>query len=126
MLALIDTNIFVDHLRGRNEATEFLKKCVNEYDIAYCSVIARIELMAGMRQYEESIIDKLLEIFKEVSVSKEIAYLAGLYMNKYMKSHGINVPDAIIAASARNLNACLYTLNPKHFPMQDIKLEKPY
>ena len=35
MFALIDSNIFVDHFRGRNEATEFLKKCIIEYDIVY-------------------------------------------------------------------------------------------
>ena len=51
--------------------------------------------MAGMRQNEESIINELLEIFKEVNVSKEIAYSAGLCMNKYKKSHRINVPDAL-------------------------------
>ncbi|NMB97615.1 MAG: type II toxin-antitoxin system VapC family toxin [Clostridiaceae bacterium] len=126
MFALIDSNIFVDHFRGRNEATEFLKKCIIEYDIVYYSVISRIELMAGMRKKEEPIINDFLSVFKEVEVSNEIAYLAGIYMNKYMKSHGINVPDAIIAASASNLNACLYTLNSKHFPMHDIKTCRPY
>lgn len=126
MFALIDTNVFVDHLRGKNEATEFLKGCINKYDIVYYSVITRIELMTGMRQNEESIINELLEIFKEVNVSKEIAYSAGLYMNKYEKSHGINVPDAIIAATARSLNASLYTLNLKHFPMQDFKIDRHY
>ena len=126
MFILIDINIFVDHLKGRNEATEFLKDCINKYDTVYYSVITRIELMAGMRQSEESIISELLEVFKEISVSKEIAYLAGLYMNKYIKSHAVNVPDAIIAASARNSNACLFTLNLKHFPMQDVKIERPY
>ena len=126
MYALIDTGIFVDHFRGKNEATEFLKKCIVEYDIVYYSVITRIELMAGMRKKEEPIINDFLGIFKEINVSSEIAYLAGIYMNKYMKSHGINVPDAIISASALNLNACLYTLNTKHFPMPDIKICRPY
>lgn len=126
MFALIDTNIFVDHLRGKEEAAEFLQACIDKYETVYYCVIARIELMAGMRQNELPVINELLEVFKEVSITKEIAYLAGLYMNRYMKSHGLNVPDAIIAAASSRLNAALYTLNKKHFPMNDIKIFKPY
>lgn len=126
MFALIDTNIFVDHLRGRDKATDFLQECINKYETVYYSVITRIELMAGMRHNEVSFINELLAVFKEVNLTSEIAYLAGLYMNKYMKSHGLNVPDAIIAAASIKLDASLYTLNTKHFPMKDIKVFKPY
>jgi predicted nucleic acid-binding protein len=126
MFVLIDTNIFVDHLRGKEEAAEFLQACIDKYETVYYCVITRIELMAGMRQNELPVINELLGVFKEVSITKEIAYLAGLYMNKYMKSHGLNVPDAIIAAASSRLNSALYTLNAKHFPMNDIKVFKPY
>jgi predicted nucleic acid-binding protein len=47
-------------------------------------------------------------------------------MREYGRSHGINIADAIMAASAMSLNAKLYTLNIKHFPMDDIVVIKPY
>lgn len=34
--------------------------------------------------------------------------------------------DAIIAASARQSGIVLYTLNKKHYPMEDIEVVKPY
>jgi len=123
---LVDTNILIDHLRGKVAATEFLKDSVLQNNKLFCSVITRIELMSGMRPGETPAIKKLLESFEEVEVTIEIADIAGLYMNKYAKSHGMNAADAIIAASAKHVNAQLYTLNTKHFPMKDIKILNPY
>jgi len=47
-------------------------------------------------------------------------------MSLYRKSHGVNVAEAIIAASALVRKAVLYTLNDKHFPMVDVKVIKSY
>ena len=123
---LIDTNILVDHLRGKPEATHFLISSITSQNKVLCSVITRIELMCGMKTSEESIINKLLQTFEEIEVTKKVAIVAGSYMNKYAKSYGINAADAIIAATAKYYNANLYTLNLKHFPMKDINVEAPY
>ena len=122
----IDTNILIDHLRGKREAVEFLTASILEQNKLVCSVITRIELVSGMRPGEESKIKKLLEVFEEIEVTRKISGIAGLYMNKYAKSHGINTADAIIAASAKYMDASLYTLNTRHFPMEDIKVAAPY
>ncbi|HEY8500283.1 MAG TPA: PIN domain-containing protein, partial [Clostridia bacterium] len=55
-----------------------------------------------------------------------IAEIAGRYLNKYRKSHGINMADAIIAATAKLTDSKLYTLNMKNYPMNDIEVIKPY
>lgn len=123
---IIDTCILVDFLRGRPQAVETLKNRMLEQRKPWTSVITRIELMAGMRSGEEKAISRLLGVFEEVEVAVKIAAVAGHYMNKYAKSHGINTADAIIAASAKQLNASLYTLNEKHFPMQDVRVIVPY
>lgn len=47
-------------------------------------------------------------------------------MNSFLKSHGLNMADAAIAASAKYIGASLYALNEKHFPMRDIDVIVPY
>lgn len=125
-LVLIDTNILVDHLRGQNLAISFLTRLLSIKSTIFCSVITRIELLSSMRPKEGSYIISLLQIFNEVNIEREIAIIAGMYMNTYASSHGLNTADAIIAASAKFVNATLYTLNIKHFPMKDIEILKPY
>lgn len=46
--------------------------------------------------------------------------------NVFGKSHGLLVPDAVIAATASILNARLVTRNAKHFPMKDLDLLVPF
>ncbi|NJD03094.1 MAG: type II toxin-antitoxin system VapC family toxin [Ruminiclostridium sp.] len=124
--ALIDTNVLIDHLRGRPSATDFLKSLIIDETKLVCSVITRVELLAGMRPGEDKGIRSLLQILDEAPVDIAVAELAGKYMNLYMKSHGLTAGDAILAATAKKLDITLYTINVKHFPMADIRVEAPY
>jgi hypothetical protein len=46
-------------------------------------------------------------------------------IESYSKSHGLQIPDAIIAATALSLEAKLFTLNLKDFRYIDgLKLQK--
>lgn len=126
MMALFDTNILIDHLKGKLEATCLLQECIHNKIFPACSVITTIELLSGMRPEEESALEGFLNGFERIDVTDKIAKSAGLYMNKYRKSHGINLADAIIAASAKHADSKLYTLNSKHYPMSDIEVIRPY
>ena len=68
----------------------------------------------------------LLNSIEEVRIDGEIAVAAGRYRNKLCASHGLLLPDALIAASAKQVGAVLVTLNKKHYPMKDIKIQVPY
>ncbi len=125
-MRLFDTNILIDHLKGKSAATLILQGSVSEGLLLACSVITRIELINGMRPEEEKILEGLLSSFEKIGVTDNIAGQAGKYLNIYRKSHGINMADAIIAASAKHANSQLYTLNIKHYPMKDIEVVKPY
>ena len=124
--ALFDTNILIDYLKGKPEAASLLDRCLQEGQILTCSLITKVELLSGARQGEEQILQDLLDAFNRIGLDDSIAEAAGRYMRLYRKSHGINTADAIIAASALVRGAALYTLNEKHFPMNDIKVIKPY
>lgn len=44
----------------------------------------------------------------------------------FRKSHGMLLPDALIAGTARAHDKTLVTLNSRDFPMDDIRVTRPY
>lgn len=123
---LIDTDVLIDHLRGLHQAKQFLRERKETGDMLHCSTISCAELFAGVRPKEEPLISALLSILKAVIIDEKIAEQAGLYCRQYAKSHSLLLPDALVAASAKSVDAILVTLNRKHFPMKDIAVLVPY
>jgi len=99
---LIDTDVFVDHLRG---AREFGPK---SHRVHY-SVVTRAELFAGNTATE--IVRVLLAPFREIEVGREIAERAG----RLRRESGIRLPDALIAATAVEHKLSLFTRNRSDF-----------
>jgi predicted nucleic acid-binding protein len=123
---LIDTDVLIDHLRGQGRALEFLKKLAAEGSVSLYSVIGKAEIYSGIRPEEEETVALLFSSMGEVSVDGEVAELAGRYRRQFYASHGLLLPDALVAASAKKFKAVLVTLNKRHFPMTDIDLLVPY
>lgn len=120
---LFDTDILIEYLRGKDEAKAYID---NIKDVIYMSSITMAELYAGVRKGTES---KKLEIFIEtfevISLNKNIAKMGGLYRNQYKSSHDTGLADALIAATAKEIDAQVITFNTKHFPMLN-DVVKPY
>jgi predicted nucleic acid-binding protein len=55
-----------------------------------------------------------------------IADRAGEYMREFHKSHALNIGDAVIAATAKEMGMQLITRNIKHYPMKNIEIARPY
>jgi predicted nucleic acid-binding protein len=111
---LVDTDIIVDHLRGVERASRFLKKVEKKELQGYFSTITEAELFAGKSMDSKDARQKvaaLLGTMKRVPVNSLIARKAG----EIKRSRGIPLPDAIIAASALSLGAGLATRNARHF-----------
>jgi len=100
---LIDTDVFVDHLRG----ARFLE--VRRHRVSY-SAITRCELFAG-RGADEEAIRLLLGPFVELPVDRAIAERAG----RVRRSTSIRTPDALIAATALEHGLTLVTRNLRDF-----------
>ena len=115
---LVDTDVLIDFLRGYGPAVSF----VNDHsDRIVLSAVVVAELYAGARgakdDPEQTVLENLLSLFRVVPINNEIARLGGLYRRDYGPSHGIGLPDALVAATAFLERAELKTLNVKHYPM---------
>ena len=99
---LVDTDVFVDHLRGATA----LKP--GRHRLHY-SVITRAELFAGNTATNLSA--QLLAPFKELAIDRAIAERGG----RVAREFGIRLPDALIAATALEHQLGLVTRNVKHF-----------
>ena len=115
---LVDTDVLIDFLRGREQAVSFINL---ESDRIILSSIVVAELYAGARggkgDTEQNTLERFLSMFRIVHVTAVIARLGGLYKRDYGRSHGVSLADAVVAATATLENAALKTLNVKHYPM---------
>jgi predicted nucleic acid-binding protein len=111
---LIDTDVLVDYLRGREEAVGFL---TSQRGDLLVSVLTVAELHAGLRHNEESALSECLRLFRAVPVDAETAAMGGSMRRAYLKSHDLGLADALIAASVQRAGALLVTLNRRHYPM---------
>lgn len=99
---LVDTDIFIDHLRGAQELR------VGRHRLFY-SVVTRAELFAGNSATD--LVSVLLAPFREVQVDRSIAERAG----RIRRETGVRLPDALIAASALESKLMLATRNRSDF-----------
>ena len=99
---LVDTDVFVDHLRGAVE----LK--VGRHRIHY-SVITRAELFAGTSATD--LVSQLLAPLREIPIDRAIAERAG----RVRRETGIRLPDALIAASALEHELAVVSRNRRDF-----------
>jgi predicted nucleic acid-binding protein len=99
---LVDTDVFVDHLRGTRE---FVPR---SHRVHY-SVVTRAELFAGTDATD--VIATLLAPFLEIPVERVVAEQAG----RIRRETGIRLPDALIAATAIERDLGLVTRNRGDF-----------
>lgn len=78
--------------------------------------MTRAEIRAGARPGELVHISAFLTTFDLVSIEGSTGDLAGEQLAKFSRSHGVQLGDALIAASAIELRDDLATFNTKHFP----------
>lgn len=117
MTRMLDTNIFIDALRGNNQAEELILLCRSE-GLVHASEVTRVELLTGMRSAEESATQGLIKAVTWHSVDKPVAAIAGELGRTWLpRNRGIDLSDFVIAATTIHLDAELITTNVKHFPM---------
>jgi predicted nucleic acid-binding protein len=125
MIALVDTSVLIDYLRGHAGAGDLLER-ERTADVLHASEITRIEVLAGMRPTEEDVTRALLSTLVWHPVDSEIAEEAGALGRRWLPGHHtIDGADLAIAATVLRTDARLLTRNVRHFPMFP-DLQPPY
>lgn len=114
-LTIIDTDILIDAARKVHEAVDCLEGLEQNSALAI-SVITQMELLAGCRnKTEQRHIERFLQRFQVLKLTEEISDTALALLGRYRLSHGLAIPDTLIAATAITSKHPLISKNQKDF-----------
>jgi predicted nucleic acid-binding protein len=123
MTYLLDSNVIIDTLNGRNDRPYLLSQLSQQDILLACCSINVTEVYMGMRPGEEVKTKKLLGSLEFYPVTWEAAQLAGdLFRQWRQKGHTLALSDVTIAAVALTHRLVLVTGNNKHFPMPELQI----
>jgi hypothetical protein len=111
---LVDTDVLIWHLRGYPQATRRL----DELGPLTLSAISWLEVLQGMRNKAELLaVKKMLDkrSARLLPVTEAITLRATELMESLTLSHGLQMGDALIAATAIEHQLSVLTANVKHF-----------
>jgi predicted nucleic acid-binding protein len=121
MMVLVDSDVLIEVSRGRDHevVAKWLRLAESDRVVLY-SPVSVAELWAGARPREQEALNNLFRALVCAPIDEDVARQAGNYLNRYRRSHGVEIADALIAAGAVAQDAALWTRNRKHYPMHEL------
>jgi len=124
---LIDTSIFIDHLRKQNRSKSALYNIVDQYAL-YTSTIVEFELYVGaIDAQKRHDVQELLSWSTVLPFTSDTAQMAAIIYRELRANNQLSdVRDILIAATAVVHALPLMTLNAGHFNrVQQLQLIAP-
>ena len=112
-MTLLDTNVLIEILKGNPQTLETVESLDSPLAI---SSISAMELFYGARDKAESKkLERFVTLFRLLHIDESISAKAMALIRTYAKSHSLDIPDSLIAATALSRNCRLMTYNIKDF-----------
>jgi predicted nucleic acid-binding protein len=112
---LIDTDILIDATHNIAEAITFLRTQRRTSGLQI-SIVSTMEMIVGCRDRAElNQVQQFLWRVTVLPVNQRVSQTACQLMESFYLSHGLLIPDALIAATAMEDGVVLYTRNVRHF-----------
>ncbi len=110
---VLDTNILIEILKGDSSTVGKVEALEEELCI---SSITAMELFYGARNKAEvKKLEQFMLYFTLIYPDETLSRKAMALVKCYAKSHALDIPDSIIAATALTLGSKLFTYNRKDF-----------
>ena len=126
-LVVVDTDIFVDHFRGVQSASDYLQYIPASQRAT--TDINVMELFRGASNGREvDLVEHFLirNGFVRLPITIAASQQAVQLLRQYSLSQGLSIPDALIAGIVLELGASLVTGNIKHFQsLPGLEIIKP-
>jgi predicted nucleic acid-binding protein len=121
MTVLLDSDVIIEILRRRNDLV-FVQwsELAASNALVLTSPINVAEIEAGARPSEMGAIQQFFALVECSAIDEPVGKRAGELMRRYSRSHGVQIADALIAATALHRQAALWTRNRKHYPMPEL------
>jgi len=113
-LTLVDTDVLIWFLRGRDEARRILLKTEG----LRISAVTRMEVVQGLRDRKElPLLHRTLANLgiRTIEIDSSISSRASLLVENHFHSHHLQMADALIAATAQEHGLALLTGNFKNY-----------
>ena len=111
---LIDTDVIIWALRRNDKAV----RKIDSTEVLQISAVTYMELLKGARDKQElRNLKQTLQMLsiEVIPISENISHRAMIYIEEYGLSSGMDLPDALIAATAVENDFTLCTANDKHY-----------
>ncbi|MCF6262903.1 MAG: type II toxin-antitoxin system VapC family toxin [Xanthomonadales bacterium] len=110
---MLDTNVLIEILKNNQHTIKQVSALTPPLAI---SSITAMELMVGARNKKEiRLLTQFIAKFLIIHFDPVISHRALKLITRFAKSHGLDIPDALISATALNKKAQLFTYNSKDF-----------
>jgi hypothetical protein len=128
MKVFFDTDVLIWHLRGDKRALHFFKELSARQPSAewYTGALNRAEIVFFMKPVETNNTLLFLTRFETAPVDEDVVDTASVLYRKWSPSCGMDINDAVLAATVEREGGLLYTLNTKHYPMNTFFVEKAF
>ena len=113
-MILLDTNILIEVFKGNTTVIDAIQEAGPE-NLALSSVPAMELYYGALNRLELQRIRKNLGAFQIIHISTMISETATRLIERYAKSHNLQIPDALIAATALETHCELLKLNVRDF-----------
>lgn len=99
MMVLCDTNVFINAFNGRQATINRLQEI--GLDQIVLSSVTVMELYQGMgNKTELSQMKRKIKFYDTVEINEDISKLATIFVENFRLSKNLQIPDAIIGATA--------------------------
>lgn len=122
---IFDSDVLIWFLREEPDAVDLISASADRA----VSVVTLMEAIQGSRSkaHMRTILDLFAATgFRVLPLSEQIGHLAAGLIEEHTMAHGLQMPDALIAATAIENGEALATANVRHFrPIRRLEL-KPF